>query len=309
MKTVLITTSSFGASEAVERSLQKLRGRGFKTALNPFGRTLTEAELASLITEFDPVGIIAGVEPIGELALGNAHSLKVISRCGVDTGNVLKALTDRLGIAVSNTPDAPTEAVAELTIALMLNLIRKVGEADRTIRAGGWKKYAGRSLSGMTIGILGCGRIGSKVASYLRPFKCDILGADKIARSIDGVTMTAVDRLIKSSDLITLHLPAIRENENMVNRAFIGTMKEGSFIVNTARGELIDEDALVEGLEKKKLAGAALDTFKKEPYKGKLVAFDNVLLTSHMGSYAREARVKMEIESVENIIKDLEAGI
>ena len=307
MDTILLTTSSFAVDSPV--MLQKLENRGFIVVANPFKRTLTEDEAEQMMEEYNPVGIIAGVEPITARVLKKAVKLKVISRCGIGMENVDLGEAKQKKIQVFNTPDAPSQAVAELTIALILNLIRRVNEADRNIRGGQWSKLMGRLLSELTVGIIGCGRIGSQVALYLKAFGSKVIGFDTLIDEHKDIKIVPLPELLKESDVITFHVPSTPQTNGMVNDAFINMVKNGSFIVNTSRGELIDENALIRGLESGKVAAAAIDTFKEEPYKGPLINFKNVLLTAHMGSYAKEARIKMEQEALENLLKGMEVSI
>lgn len=303
MNNILITTSSFAKNDPA--LLSRLEAEGLHIELNPFGRTLTEAEVSSLILKHNPVGIIAGVEPLTAKVIQQAAGLRVISRCGIGMGNVDIKTAEKSGIKVVNTPDAPVQAVAELTIALILNLVRRVQEADRNIRRGEWQKLMGRLIGEMTIGIIGCGRIGLKVAEYLRVFGCRIIGTDPNLKESSQITMVSIQELLAESDIMTFHVPLLPETVKKMNDDFIEAMKPGGFIVNTSRGEIIDEQALVRGLDSGKIAGAALDVFSQEPYQGKLINYDNVLLTAHMGSYAREARMKMELQAVENLLSGL----
>lgn len=299
---VLVTPSSFDPA-----LVEKLKQKGFEVVVNPLGRTLTENENEEMVERYNPIGIIAGVEPITARVLKKAAQLKVISRCGIGMENVDLEAAKKQGIQVCNTPDASTQAVAELTIALILNLIRRINEADRNIRAGIWNKLMGRLLGEMAVGIIGCGRIGSKVAEYLKPFGCRIVGADKFLKKHKDIPIVALAELLKIADVITLHVPLTKDTLNMVNHHFINLLKTGSFIINASRGDIIDEEALFEGLVSGKITAAALDTFKNEPYVGPLTQLENVLLTTHIGSYAQEARIKMELDSVNNLLKVLEA--
>lgn len=304
MSTVLITTSTFG--EYSKEPIELLEKLGIKVIKNPLGRTLAENEVKGLLNDHKPVGLIAGIEPLTASVLANAKSLKVISRCGVGVNNIDIKAADTAGIKIFNTPDALTESVAELTIGLMLSIIRRICEADRNIRAGKWKKLMGRSLKEMTVGIIGCGRIGSCVAEYLKPFGCKIVGYDPVVPSHNVIETIPLKKLIQKSDLITLHVPLNKDTNNIVNDIFIQKMKQDSFIVNVSRGEIIEEPSLLKGLNSGKIAGAALDTFAKEPYSGLLLNYDNVILTVHMGSYSKMARIKMEVQSVQNLLKGLE---
>jgi D-3-phosphoglycerate dehydrogenase / 2-oxoglutarate reductase len=303
MDAVLITTSSFGKDNP--ELLGEIKRFGFEAVMNPFGRTLQENEIKEMIEKHDPVGIIAGVEPITQSVLKGSRRLKVISRCGIGIENVDQNACKLLGIKILNTPDAPAQAVAELTLGLILGLIRRISEADRNIRNGKWDKLTGRLLGSLTVGIIGCGRIGSRVAVYLKAFSSKVIGFDEAMSSHADIKMVSLPELLRESDLVTFHIPVTPETTGMLNDHFIKQMKQGSFLINAARGEIFDEKALIRGLESGKIAGAALDTFNQEPYKGPLVRFENVLLTAHMGSYAREARSKMEAEAVKNLITGL----
>lgn len=310
MKTILITTSSFAADAGTRILVKDLEKSGLKIVLNPFGRKLTREEAGKLLAETDPVGMIAGVENLSGAVLKNGASLKVISRCGIDVANVDASFAAKIGIRVFSTPEAPTAAVAELTVGLMIDLIRKISQTDRSIRRGEWPRSMGRLLGEMTVGIIGCGRIGMKVASYLGVFGCRMLGFDVSEKKSSAVKMVGMDELLKGSDIVTFHVPMTKDNAGMVDDKFIAKMKDKSYIVNTARGGIINEASLVKGLSDGKIAGAALDTFLTEPYTGALTGFENVIMTSHIGSYAMEARTRMENESIDNLIKGLkEAGI
>lgn len=303
MHTILITTSSFGQSNP--NLLYKLECLGFKVITNPLGRTLTENEVEDMLERYDPVGVIAGVEPITAKVLKKASQLKIISRCGIGIDNIDLEASKRFGIKIFNTPEAAVQAVAELTVALLLNLIRRVSESDRNIRSGKWNKLMGRLLSDLTIGIIGCGRVGSKVACYLRTFGCDVLGYDVALKEHREIKMVSKVQLLESADVITFHVPATPETINMLDDTFVRLVKKGVYIINTARGEILNEDSLVKGIESEKIAGAAIDTYKKEPYQGPLIKYENVLLTAHMGSYAREARLKMECQALDNLLSSL----
>lgn len=301
---VLVTTSTFGEGNSLV--IERLRKLGAEVILNPYKKTLNQEQVTELIKRYDPVGMIAGVEPLNQAVLSQAKALKAISRCGIDTTNVDLTAAKKIGIQVFNTPDAPTQAVAELTVGLILNLIRRINEADRAIRNGKWKKLMGRLLSDMTVGIFGCGRIGSRVALCLEGFGCKIIGCDILKKAGQKIKIVPQEELMRCSDIITFHLALTSSTLNLVNREFISLLKPGIFLVNTSRGQIIDEAALVDGLASGQIAAAALDTFQNEPYNGPLAALDNVILTSHMGSYAKEARIKMEIEAVNNLLKGLE---
>ncbi len=211
-----------------------------------------------------------------------------------------------LGIKVMNTPSGPTLAVAELTVALILNLLRKISVMDRAMRTGMWDKKMGNLLSGKRVGIIGFGRIGKKVAELLRPFDCDIVYTDVTAKdAVAGVNCVPLNELLKNSDIISIH---VSSTDKIIGDKELKQMKKGAFLVNVSRGEVIDEDALFRAAESGHLGGAAIDVFNIEPYKGPLKDLGNVILTPHIGSYASEARIEMEIEAVKNLLKSLEGA-
>jgi D-3-phosphoglycerate dehydrogenase / 2-oxoglutarate reductase len=309
MSKIVITTSSFG-KEAGE-ILDLLRSRGFTVVLNPYGRALLKSEVLELCK--DSVGIIAGTEKLEADTLellarsaDAANSLKVISRCGTGLDSVDLVAAKRLGIAIFNTPDAPTLAVAELTVGLMLDLMRKVSLMDRAIRRGLWEKKMGNLLSGKTVGIIGFGRIGRKVASLLHAFDCEIMFHD----INDGATVAyarraALPELLEQSDIISIH---VSSRKQLIGHNELRMMKQGSWLINVARGGVVDEDALRDAIDRGHLAGAALDVFGAEPYTGPLKTLEQVILTPHIGSYAKEGRIAMEREAVENLLKGLGVG-
>jgi len=303
MKTILITTSSFGKADP--RPLDQLRDAGFDVQLNPFGRKLTESEVLNLVEQHHPTGMIAGVEPLTQKVLTAANQLKAISRCGIGLESVDCATAKELGIKITNTPDGPTLAVAELTVGMMLTLLRKIHFSDAAIRHGQWVRPMGSLLHGKTVGIVGCGRIGAAVAVRLKAFGCRMIGCDVIQKESDHIQMMNADQVFAESDIISLHMPGGKSNYHFMDGRRINSMKKGAVLINTARGDLVDEKALGAALQSGHLSGAALDTFESEPYEGPLSALENVLLTAHIGSYAAEARVMMEAQAVENLLKAL----
>ena len=306
---LLITTSSFGGKD--DAALTVLRDAGYEAVLNPFGRTLTEPEITALLAEHRPAGLIAGLEPLTRPVLQSAVShLKVVSRCGTGVDNVDLAAAKELGIAVLNTPAAPAEAVAELSLGLILALIRNVVAHDQMVRAGTWKKRMGLLLSEITVGIVGLGRVGKRVAAILRPLGTKVIATDVMPDhdwiAAHGVSLMSLPQLLAASDIVSLHLPyASGELHRLMNAERIAAMRPGSFLINTSRGALIDEQAVSEALHSGHLAGAAIDTFEQEPYTGLLLQAPNVILSPHAGSYARATRNRMELEAAQNLTAGL----
>jgi D-3-phosphoglycerate dehydrogenase len=294
--TILCTTSSFSAGNFPGQ---------LHVIYNPYKRRLSEDEVLDLVKKYQPDGIIAGLEPITSRVLKEARKLKVISRCGVGLDTVDLITAAKMGIAVFNTPDAPVRPVAELTVAMIFALVRNLLKMDSNTKKGIWEKINASLLSEKTVGIIGCGRIGTRVASILHETGCRIFGYDiltienKIFKSVSFLD------LLLQSDIISLHIPLTPENYHIISRNEIQKMKSGTILVNTSRGGLIDEAALHEYLKNGHLGGAGLDVFEEEPYNGPLCHLENVILTPHAGSSAGESRLRMEEESVKNLIRGL----
>ena len=303
MQSILITTSSFG--EQSPELLQSIETPELKFIHNRHGRKLTESEVDHLIQEHRPVGLIAGVEPLTRYVLERAAFLKVISRCGIGMDTVDLIAAKELGIQVTNTPDAPTIPVAELTIGLALSLLRSIHIVDASIRNGSWERPMGSLLHGKTAGIIGYGRIGSYVSKLLSSFGCNQLIYDPYADLVGKPEASSIEELIENADIVFLHLPYTAENHHMLNAERLSLMKPGAILINTSRGGLIDDKALFDSLKSRRFAGAAIDCFEEEPYTGPLSKLKNTLITSHIGSYAREGRMLMEQQAVENLLTAL----
>lgn len=294
------STSSFGKESG--RPLELLTRAGFAVRANPHGRTLTVDESREHLSGV--IGLIAGTEKLtGELLRG-LPDLKCISRVGVGLDSVDMAAAESLGITVVNTPEAHVDAVAELTLAGILALLRKLPQSDASVRAGKFDKPMGRLLRGKTVGLLGHGRVARALARLLAPFDTPIIACDPL-RGDAAVRYVELDELLREADIVSLHLPYTKAAHNLIGEVELSRLRPEAIVVNTARGGLIDEAALLAHLESHPKAGAYLDCFAQEPYKGPLAQLPNTVVTSHIGSYAREARVRMETEAVENLLRAL----
>jgi D-3-phosphoglycerate dehydrogenase / 2-oxoglutarate reductase len=306
MKKVLITTVPFGDKNRLP--LELLENAGVKYLINPLNRKLTEDELAEMVPDFDV--IIAGTEPITEKVMNNGKNLKMISRVGIGLDSVDLLTAKSKGIAVSYTPDAPAPAVAELTMGLMLTLLRSVHVSNSQIHNGQWQRYFGRRIPEVTIGIIGVGRIGGRVLNRIKSFGTprllvnDIM-PNKEINHLHKVEWVPKDILLKEADVISLHLPLTGLTKNMIRKEHLLMMKSDAVIINTARGGIINEQDLFEVMDSGHLSGAAIDVFEKEPYNGKLNQIERCILTGHMGSMSIDCRTRMEIEATEEAIRFL----
>ncbi|GIV34072.1 MAG: 2-hydroxyacid dehydrogenase [Chitinophagales bacterium] len=289
MPVILVTTSSFS-----------LKNEGL--ILNPYKRKLTERELITLVEQHQPEALIAGVEPITESVFECAKKLKIIARVGAGLDNVDLHAAQRWGIKVISTPDAVTAPVAELTVGLMLAALRGIALSDRKMRQGVWERPQGRLLQGKQVGIAGAGRIGSATARLCQGFGARIVFFDPFRSSEAYSFSPSLAELAASSDILSLHMPYSADTHHIIDRHLLEVMKPEAILINASRGGLVDEDALVDALSTGRLAAAALDCFEQEPYNGKLLQLDNVILTAHIGSYAREARIKMEQEALHAVL-------
>lgn len=296
MKKILIGTSSFSEADPTAKNL--LLESGFEVIDNPYKRKLSKNELINLLPGID--GLIAGLETLDEEVLSKS-SLKVISRCGSGMSNVDLNVAKKLNIKVCNTPDGPVVAVAELTLTCMLMLLRKVSVMNCDLHSKKWHKKIGSQLGGKTVLIIGFGRIGRKVASYLKAFNAKVLVSD-VNESVcyDSFSFVNLEDGIKKADIITIHASG---HQCLLSENEFANMKNGVVLLNSGRGGLIDEQALIKALDNGKVRGAWLDTFTEEPYCGELCDYEQVILTPHVGSYTFECRKDMELQAVKNLIK------
>ena len=302
---VLISSRSFGKIDS--GAIDILKNSGLEPVLNPHGKKLNEEEILGLLD--DAVGIIAGTEKITEKIISHNDNLKVISRYGVGLDNIDLKTAKQKGVLVYNTPETPSVAVAELTLSLILNLLKKIGKVDRQIRDNIWKPEICNLLSGKTIGIIGLGRIGKQLVHFLKPFNTKIIAfeikPDEKFVSENEIELVSLNDLIKNSDIITIHVPLTEETKYIISEKELKMMKENAVLINTARGGLVDEQSLYNVLKEKRIAGAAVDVFENEPETGRLKELDNIILTPHIGTYTLETRRHMEIEAAENLINGL----
>lgn len=306
MPKVLITTVPFGEKNRLP--IEQLEAAGIEYVINPLGRKLKEDELAEMVTDFDV--LIAGTELITDKVMSGASRLKLISRVGIGLDGVDLLSAERRGIKVSYTPDAPAPAVAELTIGLMLSLLRSVHVANAQMHRGEWLRHFGRRIPEVTIGIIGVGRIGGRVLRRLAGFGSprilvnDIHPDQKVAPELK-LEWVDKEEIYRQADVISLHVPLTIQTKNMIRLEHLLQMKPDAMIINTSRGGIINEQDLAQVLGSGHLSGAAVDVFEQEPYTGALAQIERCLLTSHMGSMSVDCRTRMEIEATEEAVRFL----
>ena len=306
MPKALITTVPFGDKNSLPLDLLEKNNIEYK--INPLNRKLKEEELAEMITDFDV--IIAGTEPITAKVMDKAHNLKLISRVGIGLDSVDLIAAIERGVKVSYTPDAPAPAVAELTIGLMLTLLRSVQLSNIEMHAGKWHRFFGRRLSEVTIGIIGLGRIGTGVLQHLAGFGAPRILLNDVVRGKGiecGANIEWVEKeeIYRDADIISIHTPLTIQTKNMIKKEQLFMMKENAIVINTARGGIVNEHDLYNVMKSGYLSGAAIDVFDFEPYRGELCEIPRCILTAHMGSMSVDCRTRMEIEATEEAIRFL----
>lgn len=240
--------------------------------------------------------------------LGKAPKLKVVFRAGVGLDNIDVEACKARGVKVQNTPQASTNAVAEMAIGCIIGLFRQLGRAHYSMKGGKWEKklFMGHEVEGKTLGIIGCGRIGCAVASKAHALGMKVISYNPPPRmDCTGVHYVELDDLLAHSDVITIHAAPTKETEDIINAKILGKMKKGAYLVNLARGSMVDEEALYNALKEGKLGGAALDVYKEEPYKGKLLELENVIFTPHIGGSTFEAQDKIGAVIAEELKKGI----
>lgn len=276
---------------------------------------MAEDELASVIGQYDGL-IVRSDTKVTPKVLANSGKLKAVARAGVGIDNINVPEATRRGIIVMNTPGGNTLSAAEHTLALMLAMCRNVVPACNSLKSGAWdrKKYMGNQLNNKVLGVIGLGRIGMAVAQMARGFNMKVLGYDPLAAPVDadkmGVEVTEdLNRIFKESDYITVHVPRNEQTLNMIGAEQIKMMKPTVRLVNCARGGIINEEALYAALAEKRIAGAALDVFPKEPPEDKRFSqYENCLVTPHLGASTEEAQIEVAVEAAEILVDAIKGG-
>lgn len=300
---VFVSTHPFGSTS--KEPMKLLKSNDFEVRLNPLEHKMTSSELAMEIKDSEI--LIAGTEKITEEVFQNAPKLKLISRVGIGLDGVDFELCKKYGVRVAYTPDAPTMAVAELCVAMILDLARQITITDKNIRLGVWKRHMGTLLYGKTIGIFGMGRIGKSLVHLLSSFNVKFLvhdiNPDIAFGRLYNVNFVSKEEVLKNSDVISVNIPLKKDTLDYITSKELSLMEPQAIVINTARGGIINENDLYVALKNKQIAGAAVDVFEEEPYKGILCELDNCLLTCHMGASTIDSRTDMEIQAVEEAIR------
>jgi D-3-phosphoglycerate dehydrogenase len=309
MPKVLITTVPFG--ERNRMPIELLESSAIEYVINPLGRRLKESELADLVGDVD--ALIAGTEPISDVVMERATRLKLISRVGIGLDSVDLLAAERRGIHVSYTPDAPAPAVAELTVGLMLSLLRSVHVANAEMHRGEWKRHTGRRIPDVTIGVIGVGRVGRRVLTRLASFGTPRVLVNDLRPDnalVPELKLEWVDKdeIYRDADVVSIHVPLTVHTRGMVTFEHMTRMKKDALLINTARGGIVNEADLARVLESGHLGGAAIDVFEHEPYSGPLSNIERCILTSHMGSMSIDCRIRMEIEATAEAVRFLTDG-
>ncbi len=296
-----------------------------KEAVDVFGRypdiqavrtaTLPKNELIGIIPDYDAIIVRSPTRLSGEV-IANGDNLKFIGRAGAGCDNIDIEAATRHGIVVMNVPSGNTISTAEHTFALMLSLLRRIPDAHQSVRAGEWKRSAfrGSELYGKILGIIGLGRVGSEVAKRAAAFAMMVQATDPFidpSRAKEkGVKLIPLESLLRTSDIVTVHVPLLESTRNLISQKEIALMKEDAYLINCARGGVIDEDAVAEACRLGTLAGAAVDVYSAEPPTGNpLLSTPHCVLSPHIGGATREAQVRVAVEISEKIAEALVRGI
>ncbi|MBW1993263.1 MAG: phosphoglycerate dehydrogenase, partial [Deltaproteobacteria bacterium] len=276
------------------------------------GRALSEDELIEMIDGAH--GLLTGVDPVTARVIESARQLKVISKFGAGVDNIDLQAATRKGVIVTNAPGTNSDSVADMAFSLMLAISRRIPLAFDLVRKGEWPLLMGTEIWNKTLGIVGLGNIGKRVALRAKGFNMKVLAyeiaPDEPFVKANDIQLVGLDQLLRESDFISIHTPLTAETRNLMGKEQFAFMKPSAFLVNTARGGIVDEAALYEALKSEKIAGAAFDVLEQEPPKDrKLLGLDNFIVTPHIAAFTAEAIGNMERLSSQNIIDVLEGRI
>lgn len=306
MEKILVTPRSL--TKGGDPALALLRDAGYDVVFCTPGKSPDEAELMGLVPGC--VGWLAGVEKISGAVLEKAEALKAISRNGTGVDSIDLDACRRRGVTVLRADGANARGVAELTLGLLLSLFRSVPWSDARMKSGGWERRQGTEVEGRTLGVVGTGRIGKLVARFALAMDMKVIGYDAYPdaawAALSGCRYADLPELLQGSDAVTLHCPHAAGEKPLLDRAAMAMMREGSFLINTARAGLVDDSALLGALVSGRLAGYAVDAYDKEPPgPSPLLSHDKVIATPHVGAFTAESVSKATRAAVENLLAAL----
>jgi len=308
----------FVTRQIPQKGLEMLKAR-FEVEIGASDRNLSRREICEGTKDADALVCLLS-DAIDEEILSGAKKLKIIANYAVGYNNINVEYAKEHGIFVTNTPGVLTETTADLTWALMLSVARRIVEADKFTRSGkfkGWEPelMLGSDIFGKTLGVIGAGRIGQAVMKRAIGFGMRVIYYSKSRLPLDiesnlNASYVSLEKLLKEADFVSLHVPLTKNTYHMIGEDQLSLMKQTAYLINTARGPVVDEEALVKFLKEKRIAGAALDVFENEPLLTPgLTELDNVVITPHIGSASKETREKMSVIVAENVIAALEGKI
>ena len=303
---IFLAPTSFARNSLAPLDL--LQAKGYDIDLNRLKKKLSKREIISMASSCDAV--LAGTEIYDRDVLNKIQKLRVISRLGVGLDNIDLKYADQKNIKVYVTQTNPSLAVAELTLGLVLDVLRKISLQSSRMKTGIWQKTMGSLLYKKTLGIIGLGTVGKQLVRLTRGFDLNYLAYDinvdeKFALK-NKVKYCELDELLVQSDVFSIHLNLTRDTKKLINSDAFRNMKPSAILINTSRGEVVNEEDLIDALDSKLISGVGLDVFQEEPYTGPLLEYDNVVTTPHTGAYAQEIREQMEMEAAMNLIEGLE---
>lgn len=285
------------------RALATLRSANYVLVSPPPGETPSEDELVELVAGC--VGWVAGVEPITERVLAAATSLRVISRNGAGVDNIELGAAESRGIHVLRAPGANAQGVAELALALALDALRGVTWSAEGLRGGEWRRRRGRELPDLTVGVVGLGAVGRRVAAAFAALGASVVGHDPYAQVV-GIDVLPLDALVARADILTLHSPPAADGRPLVDSALLSQVRHGAVLINTARASLVDDDAVLAALESGQLSGYAVDAFRREPPEvTALLRHERTIATPHLGGYTDASVRRAGDEAIANLIAAL----
>ena len=298
---IAVTSVSFSKSAILREQLLSV----FPNSIfNETGQRLSDGKLIEFINNADAA--IVGTETINDSLLDHTPALKIISKYGVGLDSIDQESLKRRNITLGWVAGTNQRSVSELTLCFMLGLCRNVFTSGFKLKNSEWIKNGGQQLSGKTVGIIGCGHIGSDVVRLLSPFVCNLLVRDLVDKSNFckklGAVESSLAEVVEKSDIISLHVPLTKLTRQMVNEQFLQKMKSTAFLVNTCRGDIIEQEALKNALNQKVIAGAALDVFVEEPPTDvEFLSLPNLMVTPHIGGNTKEAVEAMGSAAINNL--------